>query len=229
MGRGPRRRRPAPRIARASVRRSIKSTRRSCSRRRRAIAASARGAARKLRVQQQAEKKTPATTATAAASRPMPSARAATAEPFVVRLRCRSTGTIDVKDELRGASIARRRADRRSGAAQVGRPADLSPRERRRRSPDGDHARDPRRGVDVLDAEARAALQAFGWEPPEFIHMPLLRNADKDKTKTRKRKNPISIDYYRDIGLSCRRRCSTTSARWAGPSATIARCSRSPR
>jgi len=41
--------------------------------------------------------------------------------------------------------------------------------------------------------------QAFGWEPPEFIHMPLLRN--KDKSKISKRKNPVNIDYYRSIGI----------------------------
>lgn len=41
--------------------------------------------------------------------------------------------------------------------------------------------------------------QAFGWELPVFIHMPLLRNADKSKIS--KRKNPVSINYYRDIGI----------------------------
>ena len=41
--------------------------------------------------------------------------------------------------------------------------------------------------------------QAFGWEAPEFIHMPLLRNADKSKIS--KRKNPVSLDYYRDAGF----------------------------
>jgi glutamyl-tRNA synthetase len=41
--------------------------------------------------------------------------------------------------------------------------------------------------------------EAFGWEKPEFIHMPLLRN--KDKSKISKRKNPVSINYYRDIGI----------------------------
>ncbi len=40
--------------------------------------------------------------------------------------------------------------------------------------------------------------RAFGWEPPEFLHMPLLRNADKSKIS--KRKNPVSLDYYRDAG-----------------------------
>ena len=43
--------------------------------------------------------------------------------------------------------------------------------------------------------------QAFGWELPKFHHMPLLRNADKDKTKISKRKNPVSINYYRDSGF----------------------------
>ncbi|MGI5863905.1 MAG: glutamate--tRNA ligase [Myxococcales bacterium] len=41
--------------------------------------------------------------------------------------------------------------------------------------------------------------QAFGWQAPEFVHMPLLRN--KDKSKISKRKNPVSLDYYRDAGI----------------------------
>ncbi len=41
--------------------------------------------------------------------------------------------------------------------------------------------------------------QAFGWQEPEFIHMPLLRN--KDKSKISKRKNPTSLEYYRAIGI----------------------------
>jgi glutamyl-tRNA synthetase len=40
---------------------------------------------------------------------------------------------------------------------------------------------------------------AFGWEPPKFIHMPLLRNPDKSKIS--KRKNPVSVNYYREIGI----------------------------
>ncbi len=40
--------------------------------------------------------------------------------------------------------------------------------------------------------------KAFGWTMPQFIHMPLLRNADKSKIS--KRKNPVSLDYYRDAG-----------------------------
>lgn len=41
--------------------------------------------------------------------------------------------------------------------------------------------------------------QAFGWELPTFVHMPLLRNVDKSKIS--KRKNPVSLDYYRDAGV----------------------------
>ena len=44
--------------------------------------------------------------------------------------------------------------------------------------------------------------RAFGWRAPEWIHMPLLRNADKSKIS--KRKNPVSLDYYRDAGVLAR-------------------------
>jgi glutamyl-tRNA synthetase len=40
--------------------------------------------------------------------------------------------------------------------------------------------------------------EAFGWEPPAFIHMPLLRNADKSKIS--KRKDPTSLLWYREQG-----------------------------
>ena len=41
--------------------------------------------------------------------------------------------------------------------------------------------------------------EAFGWEAPVFIHMPLLRN--NDKSKISKRKNPVSLDYYQRVGI----------------------------
>jgi glutamyl-tRNA synthetase len=41
----------------------------------------------------------------------------------------------------------------------------------------------------------------FGWPPPVFCHLPLLRNNDKNKTKLSKRKNPTSISYYRRAGF----------------------------
>lgn len=41
--------------------------------------------------------------------------------------------------------------------------------------------------------------EAFDWILPEFIHLPLLLNPDGSKLS--KRKNPTSIDYYRDAGF----------------------------
>ncbi|MDQ2833823.1 MAG: glutamate--tRNA ligase [Acidobacteriota bacterium] len=41
--------------------------------------------------------------------------------------------------------------------------------------------------------------QAFGWQIPRFWHMPLLRNLDKSKIS--KRKNPVSLIYYRQAGF----------------------------
>lgn len=40
--------------------------------------------------------------------------------------------------------------------------------------------------------------EAFGWEPPVFMHMPLLLG--KDGKKLSKRKNPVSAFYYKDSG-----------------------------
>lgn len=39
----------------------------------------------------------------------------------------------------------------------------------------------------------------FGWQMPVLCHMPLLRNPDKSKLS--KRKNPTSINYYKDAGV----------------------------
>jgi glutamyl-tRNA synthetase len=41
--------------------------------------------------------------------------------------------------------------------------------------------------------------QAFGWDLPVFVHMPLLRN--KDQSKISKRKNPVSLNWYREQGF----------------------------
>lgn len=43
--------------------------------------------------------------------------------------------------------------------------------------------------------------EAFDWQPPRFLHLPLLRNNDKNKSKISKRRNPVSVDYYRDSGI----------------------------
>jgi glutamyl-tRNA synthetase len=40
--------------------------------------------------------------------------------------------------------------------------------------------------------------EAFGWTPPQFLHMPLLLGLDGKKLS--KRRNHTSIDYYKDSG-----------------------------
>lgn len=57
------------------------------------------------------------------------------------------------------------------------------------------------RGEEWLSSTPKHVVlyDSFGWEKPEFIHLPLLRNADKSKIS--KRKNPTSILYYRRKGI----------------------------
>ncbi len=59
------------------------------------------------------------------------------------------------------------------------------------------------RGEEWINSVPKHLLlyQHFGWEPPVFCHLALLRNNDKDKTKLSKRKNPTSIAYYRRAGF----------------------------
>ncbi|MEE3259046.1 MAG: glutamate--tRNA ligase [Candidatus Latescibacterota bacterium] len=40
--------------------------------------------------------------------------------------------------------------------------------------------------------------EAFGWEVPEYMHLPLLLNPDGSKMS--KRRNPTSVEYYRRAG-----------------------------
>lgn len=56
------------------------------------------------------------------------------------------------------------------------------------------------RGEEWISSTPKHVLlyQYFGWETPVFVHLPLLRNADKSKVS--KRKNPVSILYYRQAG-----------------------------
>ncbi|MCI0571331.1 MAG: glutamate--tRNA ligase [Myxococcaceae bacterium] len=56
------------------------------------------------------------------------------------------------------------------------------------------------RGEEWITSTPKHVLlyQAFGWEMPAFGHLPLLRNADKSKVS--KRKNPVSLSYFREAG-----------------------------
>ena len=56
------------------------------------------------------------------------------------------------------------------------------------------------RGEEWLPSTPRHVLlyQAFGWEPPQFAHLPLLLNADR--TKLSKRQGDVAAESYRDNG-----------------------------
>ena len=56
------------------------------------------------------------------------------------------------------------------------------------------------RGEEWINSAPKHKLlyEYFGWDMPVLVHMPLLRNPDKSKLS--KRKNPTSINYYRDMG-----------------------------
>lgn len=42
--------------------------------------------------------------------------------------------------------------------------------------------------------------RAFGWKLPQFYHLSLMRNADKNKSKISKRRNPVSLNWFRAAG-----------------------------
>jgi glutamyl-tRNA synthetase len=57
------------------------------------------------------------------------------------------------------------------------------------------------RGEEWINSTPKHKLlyEYFGWEAPEFCHLPLLRNADKSKLS--KRKNPTGIRFYQRMGF----------------------------
>ena len=56
------------------------------------------------------------------------------------------------------------------------------------------------RGEEWISSAPKHLLlyEAFGWQPPTFAHLPLIRN--RDKSKISKRKNDVSILSYRQKG-----------------------------
>jgi len=44
-------------------------------------------------------------------------------------------------------------------------------------------------------------MEALGYEPPTFCHLPLLRNNDANRSKLSKRRNPTSVTWFRDAGF----------------------------
>ncbi|MFB0968900.1 MAG: glutamate--tRNA ligase, partial [Pseudomonadales bacterium] len=57
------------------------------------------------------------------------------------------------------------------------------------------------RGEEWINSAPKHILlhQYLGWDMPELVHMPLLRNPDKSKLS--KRKNPTSILFYQRMGF----------------------------
>ena len=127
--------------------------------------------------------------------------RAAQGEPCVVRLKVPISGPIVVHDQLRGEiSIDATQID-----DQVLLKTDGLPTYHLANVVD-DHLMQIThvvRAEEWISSTPKHVLlyRAFGWEEPEWIHMGLLRNADKNKTKISKRKHPVSINYYRDTGI----------------------------
>lgn len=119
-------------------------------------------------------------------------------EPYVVRLKMPYEGETIIKDRLRGDIVF----ENNKIDDQVLLKADGFPTYHLANVVD-DHLMEV---THVIRAEEWIAstpkhiqlYKAFGWDAPEFIHMPLLRNADR--TKISKRKNPVSLNWYRDEG-----------------------------
>jgi glutamyl-tRNA synthetase len=154
-----------------------------------------------VRVQQEAEKK--AVIGYDRHCRNVPAsdseARAKAGEPFVIRLAVPMSGTVVVKDRLRGeVSFDWEQID-----DQVLLKSDGMPTYHLANVVD-DHLMEI---THVIRAEEWISstpkhvglYQAFGWEEPQWFHMPLLRNPGGGKIS--KRKNPVSINYYRDAGI----------------------------
>jgi len=127
------------------------------------------------------------------------SRRVAAGEPHVIRLRVPTEGECVFKDRLRDAvSIPWNTID-----DQVLLKTDGFPTYHLANVVD-DHLMAIShviRGEEWISSTPKHILlyQAFGWDPPEFAHLPLLRNPDKSKLS--KRKNPTSILYYQQAGF----------------------------
>jgi glutamyl-tRNA synthetase len=118
--------------------------------------------------------------------------------PSVVRLKVPAEGETSFRDELRGAvTFTHNNVD-----DQVLLKSDGFPTYHLANVVD-DHLMqitDVIRAEEWISSTPKHVLlyKAFGWEMPRFWHMPLLRNLDKSKIS--KRKNPVSVIYYRESG-----------------------------
>ncbi|MBV1879681.1 MAG: glutamate--tRNA ligase [Pseudomonadales bacterium] len=125
--------------------------------------------------------------------------RLANSEPNVIRLKVPTEGCCIIKDKLRGdIEIDWAQVD-----MQVLVKTDGNPTYHLAVVVD-DHLMQIShiiRGEEWISSAPKHILlhQYFGWDMPELIHMPLLRNPDKSKLS--KRKNPTSINFYQRMGF----------------------------
>ena len=127
-------------------------------------------------------------------------ARAAAGEAFTVRMRVPLEGEVTVED-LRRGPISFQWTDI---DMQVLMKSDGLPTYHLANVVD-DHLMEIThviRGEEWISSAPKHLLlyRAFGWEPPKLVHLPLLRNADANKTKLSKRKNPTGILFYDRMG-----------------------------
>lgn len=126
-------------------------------------------------------------------------AKIAAGEPYVVRMKVPEEGVCVIKDVLRGdVEIDWKQID-----MQVLMKSDGLPTYHLASVVD-DHLMEIShimRGEEWISSTPKqiALYQYFGWEVPTYVHLPLLRNADKSKLS--KRKNPTSVTYYRELGI----------------------------
>ena len=125
--------------------------------------------------------------------------RAAAGETFVVRMKVPLTGECVMHDLLRGTI----RRDWISVDDQVILKSDGLPTYHLANVVD-DHLMGVShviRGEEWISSLPKHVklYEQFGWEPPVFCHLPLLRNPDRSKLS--KRKNPTSINYFRRAGF----------------------------
>jgi glutamyl-tRNA synthetase len=120
-------------------------------------------------------------------------------EPFVIRMKVPSEGSTTFTDELRGEITF----DHFNIDDQVLMKSDGFPTYHLANVVDDHlmHITDVIRAEEWISSTPKHVLlyQAFGWQLPRFWHMPLLRNLDKSKIS--KRKNPVSLVYYRQAGF----------------------------
>jgi glutamyl-tRNA synthetase len=124
--------------------------------------------------------------------------REAAGEPYVIRMRVPGEGVI-VVDDLRRGPIE---FDYTSVDMQVLIKSDGHPTYHLANVVD-DHLMEIThviRGEEWVSSAPKHLLlySYFGWQPPKFVHLPLLRNPDKSKLS--KRRNPTGTLFYERMG-----------------------------